>query len=42
MIAKNRTNGNKTDNKAKIDNKNTEFMPFIQNKINGHIEWEQQ
>jgi len=28
------------DNKAKIDIKNLDFMTFIQNDINGHIEWE--
>ena len=28
------------DNRAKPDNKNLDFMPFIQNEINGHIEWE--
>ena len=28
------------DNKAKPDNKNIDFMSFIQNDINGHIEWE--
>ena len=27
------------DNKAKSDNKNIDLMPFIQNDINGHIEW---
>ena len=42
MLAKNQINRNKTDNKAKADNKNIDFMPFIQNDINGHIEWEQQ
>lgn len=40
MLAKNRRNRNKLDNKAKSDNKNLDFMPFIQNHINGHIEWE--
>ena len=30
------------DNKAKFDNKNPDFTTFIQNYINGHIEWEQQ
>ena len=39
MLAKNRINRNKLDNKAKSDNKNLDFMPFIQNDINGHIEW---
>lgn len=28
------------DNKAKSDNKNIDFMPFIKNNINGHIEFE--
>ena len=27
-------------NRAKPDNKNLDFMPFIQNEINRHIEWE--
>lgn len=40
MIAKYQINRNKTDNKAKSDNKNLDFMPFIQNNINGHIERE--
>ena len=40
MLAKNRRNRNKLDNKAKTDNKNLDFMEFIQNEINGHIEWE--
>lgn len=40
MLAKNQINRNKTNNRAKIDNKNLDFMPFIQNDINGHIEWE--
>lgn len=39
MLAKNRRNRNKTDNKAKFDNKIPDFMPFIQNDINGHIEY---
>ena len=39
-LQKNQINRNKTDNKAKADNKNIDFMPFIQNNINGHIEWE--
>ena len=38
MLAKNQINRNKLDNKAKSDNKNLDFMPFIQNNINGHIE----
>ena len=40
MLAKNQVNINKMDNKAKSNNKNLDFMPFIQNKIKGHIEWE--
>lgn len=40
MLAKNRKNRNKTDNMAKPDNKNLDFMPIIQTDINGHIEWE--
>ena len=40
MLAKNQINRNKTDNKAKVDNKSIDFMPFIQNDINVHIEWE--
>lgn len=40
MLAKNRINRNKLDNKAKSDNKNLDFMLFIQNNIIGHIEWE--
>lgn len=40
MLAKNRINRNKTDNRAKIDIKNLDFMTFIQNSINGHIELE--
>ena len=40
MLAKNRINRNKTDNEAKSNNKNSDFMPFISNNINGHIEWE--
>ena len=40
MLAKNRRNRNKRDNEAKSDNKNLDFMPFIQNNINGYIEWE--
>ena len=38
MLAKNQINKNKMDNKAKSDNKNIDFMSFIQNDINGHIE----
>lgn len=40
MLAKNNINRNKIDNKARFDNKSIDFMPFIQNDINGHIEWE--
>lgn len=40
MLAKNRINRNKTDNEAKSDNNNFDFMPFIQNDTDGHIEWE--
>ena len=40
MLAKNRTNRNKIDNRTKIDNKNLDFMPIIQNNTNGHIELE--
>lgn len=38
MLAK--RNKNKMDNKAKTDIKNIDFTSFIQNDINGHIEWE--
>ncbi len=40
MLAKNRINRNKTDNRAETDKKNLDFMPFIQNDIKGHIEFE--
>lgn len=40
MLAKNRINRNKTDNRTKTDIKNLDFMPFIQNDTDGHIEWE--
>ena len=40
MLAKNRKNRNKMDSRAKTDIKKLDFMPFIQNDINGHIEWE--
>lgn len=40
MLAKNQINRNKMYNRAKIDNKNLDFMPIIQNTINGHIELE--
>ena len=39
MLAKNQINRNKMDNRAKTDKNNLDFMPFIQNDINGHIEW---
>ena len=41
MLAKIRRNRNKLDNKTRSDNKNLDFMPFIQNGINGHIKFEQ-
>lgn len=40
MLAKNQINRNKIDNTAKSDNKNLDFMLFIQDGINGHIELE--
>ncbi len=40
MLAKNQINRNKLDNRAKSDIKNIDFIPFIQNDINEHIEWE--
>ena len=40
MLANNLINRNKLDNKDKFNNKNSDFMPFIQNDIDGHIEWE--
>ena len=40
MLAKNQINRNKLDNKVKPNNKNTDFTLFIQNDINGHIEFE--
>lgn len=40
MLAKNQINRNKLDNKAKSNNKNLDFMLFIQNNIDEHIEWE--
>lgn len=40
MLAKNRINRNKLENKARPDNKNIVFMLFIQNKINGYIDFE--
>lgn len=39
-LQKNQINRNKTDNRAKTDKNNLDFVPFIQNNINGHIEWE--
>lgn len=32
MLAKNKINRNKLDNKAKSDNKKLDFMPFIKNQ----------
>lgn len=40
MLAKNQINRNKLDNKAKSNYKTLDFILFIQNKINGHIEFE--
>ena len=40
MPTKNQINRNKMDNRAKTDKNNLDFMPFIQNNINGHIELE--
>ena len=40
MLAKNRINRNKQDNKVKPGNKNLDFIPFRQNDIKGYIEWE--
>lgn len=40
MPAKNRKTRNKIDNRIKIDNKNLDFMPIIQNDIDVHIELE--
>lgn len=40
MLAKILINRNKSDNKAKSDNKSPDFMPFIQKNADGHIEWE--
>ena len=37
MPAKNRKTGNKIDNRTKIDNKNLDFMPIIQNDIDANI-----
>lgn len=41
MLAKNGINRNKMDNKVKVDNKNIDFMTFIQNYVNGYIGFEQ-
>lgn len=40
MLAKNLINRNKLDNKDKTDIKNLDFTPFIQNDINGYVEFE--
>lgn len=40
MPAKNQINRNKIDNEVKSDNKNIDFIPFIQNDTDEHIEWE--
>mgnify|MGYP000845702657 CR=1 FL=1 len=40
ILTKNRISRNKMDNRAKTDIKNLDFMPFIQNDTNGHIEFE--
>lgn len=40
MLAKDQINRNKTDNRAKTDKNNLDFVPFIQNNINEHIEME--
>ena len=37
MLAKNYTNKNKIDNRTKIDNKNLDFISFIQNSNNLYI-----
>ncbi len=39
MLAKNRITRNKTDNKAKFDSKNLDFIRIIKNDIKGYIEW---
>ena len=41
IFVKNQINRNKLDNKAKIYIKNIDFIPIIQNDINGNNEWEQ-
>ena len=38
MLEKNRINRNKTDNKAKSDNKNVDIKLFILNNSKGHID----
>jgi len=40
MLAKNQINRNKTDNIVKTDKNNIDFMLFIQNDTDGHIELE--
>lgn len=40
MPSKNQINRNKMDNKTKANYKTLDFMPFIQNNIDGHIEFE--
>lgn len=40
ILVKNQINRNKTGNKAKLDNKHLDFMPFMQNNNNGYIEME--
>lgn len=40
MLAENQINRNKMDNRAKTYKNNLDFMSFIQNDINGHIELE--
>lgn len=40
MLAKNWINRNKMDNKAEFDNRNIDFTLFIQNDINGCVEFE--
>ena len=40
VLAINQLNRNKTNNKAKFHSKTTDFITFIQNNINEHIEFE--
>jgi len=40
MNVKNQINRNKMDNRAKTDIENLDFITFIQNNSNGHIELE--